>query len=525
MRVQLAGEAFLDLMLLALTHGTALVLLTWLVSATLLRRCRPAVHAALWTVVLIKFLLPPVLPGDFGLSPLLSSIFHPSTVLTQPAPESPRDRTGLMAVADGSLQPSASTQMRPAPARRLLPAALLIAYAFLVSLFGWRALLNSYRMRRHVRRLPLADREMACEVAEAAVRLGLRRPPRVCTDDATTSPFVVGVLPPTLVMPASLPGRIDAAAREALIIHELAHIRRGDTLVRWLRNVARLLFFFWPPVWWLCRRVERFSEMACDEWAVRLSSAGAQVYAEALLDVAKAGGGGLACQQVAFASRDASLMAARFEMILGGDYGKPTRLPVLASAALTTWGLFALAGGTSASPVNGANIIAPTSEVFNEVTAVGHVLHDEALAPNQSVANAAREEKQRGFGASPRTSAPATRRESAEHNAAARTSSEEVMGFQQSPRPGEVRPHHQPDAYKVASREADLDGDGIISDFEAGYSAGLRQRISRDERNGFADGLSAPTGRRPGSDADSLRRRRAIELREMRRERTADDTP
>ena len=46
-----------------LVHGTALALVTWLICATLLRKARPALHAALWTVVLFKFLVPPILPG------------------------------------------------------------------------------------------------------------------------------------------------------------------------------------------------------------------------------------------------------------------------------------------------------------------------------------------------------------------------------------------------------------------------------------------------------------------------------
>src|SRR5882724_9923892 len=53
---------------LTLLHGTVLALITWLLSVTLLRRARPAVKAALWTIVLIKFLIPPILPGEMTLS-------------------------------------------------------------------------------------------------------------------------------------------------------------------------------------------------------------------------------------------------------------------------------------------------------------------------------------------------------------------------------------------------------------------------------------------------------------------------
>ncbi len=61
-----------------LLHGTALALVTWLICATVLRKARPALHAALWTVVLFKFLVPPILPGEMALSGLMGSLVRGS---------------------------------------------------------------------------------------------------------------------------------------------------------------------------------------------------------------------------------------------------------------------------------------------------------------------------------------------------------------------------------------------------------------------------------------------------------------
>ena len=395
-----------------------------------------------------------------------------------------------------------------------------------MSLFGARALLRSRRMRRRISRLPAADARLADEVAAAAVKLGLARPPRVLTDAAAAGPFVVGAWRPTLVMPASLPERFGAPAREALLIHELAHIRRGDTLVRWLRNAARLLFFFWPPVWWLCRRVERFSEMACDELAVRLSSVSPRAYAETLLDVAKAArrGGVMTSQQIALASRDEGLMAARFEMILREDYGRPPRLPALASAALMAWGLFAVAGRASAPPADGATATKPAARAFNEAVVAGHAPRGRTLVSNPAAADAAQEAWRRGRDATRRRLVPARRPEDSDHRFVAHSPSGEVTGSRQSQGRDEVRPSHQPATRKAEPREVDLDGDGTISDFEAGYSAGLRYRPSKAGRDASARGPSDPPRTRLSLDAES-RRRIEIELRETRRARPADDTP
>src|SRR5882672_7625598 len=58
---------------LSLIHGTALAVITWLLSVTILRRSRPAIQAFLWTLVLIKFFVPPIFPGEMALSGWISN--------------------------------------------------------------------------------------------------------------------------------------------------------------------------------------------------------------------------------------------------------------------------------------------------------------------------------------------------------------------------------------------------------------------------------------------------------------------
>src|SRR6266516_7203319 len=58
---------------LSLIHGTALAVVTWLLSITILRRSRPAIHAFLWMLVLIKFFVPPIFPGEMALSGWISN--------------------------------------------------------------------------------------------------------------------------------------------------------------------------------------------------------------------------------------------------------------------------------------------------------------------------------------------------------------------------------------------------------------------------------------------------------------------
>jgi hypothetical protein len=66
--LDLMTDSIVNYIELTVLHGTVLALITGLLTVTVLRRSRPAIKAALWTIVLIKFLIPPILPGEMALS-------------------------------------------------------------------------------------------------------------------------------------------------------------------------------------------------------------------------------------------------------------------------------------------------------------------------------------------------------------------------------------------------------------------------------------------------------------------------
>ena len=101
-----------------------------------------------------------------------------------------------------------------------------------------------------------------------AARLGLRVavPLRLTADAA--SPLAVGWWRPMVLVPASLALRMPAPLLEALIAHELAHIRRHDYLVNLLQGAVETLLFYHPVVWWLSRRIRIERELIADDLAV-----------------------------------------------------------------------------------------------------------------------------------------------------------------------------------------------------------------------------------------------------------------
>ena len=83
-------------------------------------------------------------------------------------------------------------------------------------------------------------------------------------------PTVIGWLKPVVLLPASALAGLSPNQVEAILAHELAHIRRHDYLVNLLQTLVETLLFYHPAVWWLSRRIRAERENCCDDLAVSL---------------------------------------------------------------------------------------------------------------------------------------------------------------------------------------------------------------------------------------------------------------
>jgi bla regulator protein blaR1 len=142
---------------------------------------------------------------------------------------------------------------------------------------GWAAI----EQLRHRWTTP-APAAVAGSLREIARRLRISRPVRVLTSAAIRVPTALGLFRPIILMPlASLSG-FSAQEIEAMLAHELAHIRRHDYLVNLLQSLAETLLFYHPAVWWIGRAIRAERENCCDDLAVAATGS-ARRYARALL--------------------------------------------------------------------------------------------------------------------------------------------------------------------------------------------------------------------------------------------------
>ena len=141
---------------------------------------------------------------------------------------------------------------------------------------------------RHLRVTARAESSIDARLRELTEQIGLRCQPVLRSSARVLVPFVSGVFKPVILLPGFvLSGAgMSSAELDAVILHELAHIRRGDLLINLLQRFTEALLFFHPAVWYVSRTVTIEREKCCDDIVLRHASR--EAYASALIRLAEA---------------------------------------------------------------------------------------------------------------------------------------------------------------------------------------------------------------------------------------------
>ncbi|HZH30459.1 MAG TPA: M56 family metallopeptidase [Pyrinomonadaceae bacterium] len=214
---------------------------------------------------------------------------------------------------------------------------------------GWLAgalvlllrLVGGWALTERLRRAPATPlaREWRETLTRLARQLRVSRTVRLCESALVEVPTVIGWLRPVILVPASALTGLSAPQLEALLAHELAHIRRHDYLCNLLQCVAEAALFYHPAVWWLSGRMRVEREHACDDLAVA-ATGDVLVYARALttLETLRGQQGGARTLVVA---ADGGILMQRIQRLIKVQPAQAGRSPLLAGAAVL---LVALAG-------------------------------------------------------------------------------------------------------------------------------------------------------------------------------------
>ena len=227
----------------------------------LLKKNRAHVRYWLWFSASLKFAIP------FSLLIALGSHLNfsrPGIALKTPPPQFPVVMRTVFVPAKPVVQPETRPQKI-----RAIPALLLSMWGcgFSVVLLSW------WRQWRRIRKALRAATPLDFETRIQA----LSSPERL-------EPGVFGIWRPVLLLPEGITDRLTPAQVDAIVTHELCHVRRRDNLAAAMHMAIEAVFWFYPLVWWIGRQIVEERERTCDEEVLQLGNE-PQPYAESILKV------------------------------------------------------------------------------------------------------------------------------------------------------------------------------------------------------------------------------------------------
>ena len=186
--------------------------------------------------------------------------------------------------ADGAKAAAPAPTVRPALEALAGPITGLYATGVLLMLARAAVLLHAAGRLRRVGR-PVNDAWLSAEVDRLRNALRIARRVRLAALERLSVPCVLGVLVPTILLPASLLTGTPPEQIRLILAHELAHVRRHDYLLNLVQLLVEALLFFNPAVWWISRQIRVEREAAADALAVRATGTPVE-YATTLADFA-----------------------------------------------------------------------------------------------------------------------------------------------------------------------------------------------------------------------------------------------
>jgi beta-lactamase regulating signal transducer with metallopeptidase domain len=352
----------------------------------------PAARHALWLVVLIRLMAPPLVHWPWSV-PIASA-------RAASAPDPARDfaaRVELMRGGpeerDGALEAGVkldldTTPIEAPPARDPGPSKWSILSRIAKALGPWIAaawLAGSMalgfgqarridRFRRRVREATPAPGWLVGEAEKVGLRLGVRVPEiRVLPGLGTPLLWCLGR--PVLLVPDDLLESLDHGRWPAIVAHELAHLRRLDPWVRRLELLAGLVWW-WNPLYWITRRRLDFeAELACDAWVLWALPDDRLTYAESLIQIGSSKSPAAAPAPSLGVAGSARSFERRLTMILGDRVACRVPAPGLLGAALLT--LLALPSWTLAEPARGDDEPKGAVTTTRTVTADARIVDDD----------------------------------------------------------------------------------------------------------------------------------------------------
>jgi len=274
------ADALLHWLLRTSIEASVLILAVLGLRMILGTRLSPAWRIGLWMLVGMKLMLPAFIPAGFGLGSWIRQETADVRAVIQAS--SPPEQTSFLSFSTVSLP--------DAPVEHSWSFSLQILLAT-VWLIGSAAVLLSafFRQRRFDRcllsRRTANDPHLRSTLRSLSALAGVAMP-MIRLMPAGTTPALVGIRQPQILLPEDWQSRFDQRSLRHVLLHELFHVRHRDLLWNWAATAVQALHWFNPLVWFVVSRFQADRELRCDAGALAILSPAERIdYGHTLLRI------------------------------------------------------------------------------------------------------------------------------------------------------------------------------------------------------------------------------------------------
>ena len=353
--VNSAGKAFIEFALPMLVQSCILILILLLTDFFLRKKVRAIFRYWIWMLVLVKLILPTSLSSPLSIGYLFGDklISLPATPTPPEQPKPPAtitmpiiDLTDIPQDLHTQPAPTVTSRPEPIPAQPIAPPPVppaALSWQGIVFLL-WLAVVIAMTLLLLQRAIFVQGLVAQAGEADSSIKktfdsccegMGIRKRIGLKVSTNATSPAVCGLFRPVILLPHNLSPGLSAGQLQSVLLHELAHIKRGGLWINLAQTVLQIVYFYNPLLWIANTIIRRIREQAVDETVLVAMGQNAKQYPQTLVDVAK-----LAFKRPVLSLRligvveSKSALAGRIKRILSRPIPKKAKLGILSLLAV-----------------------------------------------------------------------------------------------------------------------------------------------------------------------------------------------
>ena len=376
-QINSAGLKFVEFALPMFVQSVVLIVILLLADFVLRKKVRAVFRYWIWLLVLVKLVLPTSLSSPLSLGYFFGNRLtyvdttetpaEPQASLAESAPVNVPpfiDLTNIEADRFITAAPpiipeekSALTSPADTPVIPVTPlswqGAVFLAWLTVVMAMILLLLQRAIFVRGLVAQAKEAIGFLADMLESCSSSMSVKRKLGLKISANATSPAVCGLFKPVILVPQNLASSLPAGQLRAVLLHELAHIRRGDLFVNLAQTVLQIVYFYNPLLWLANCIIRRIREQAVDETVLVAMGEKAPQYPQTLVNVAKLAFNRPAlCLRLIGVVESKSALSGRIKHILNRPMPKKAKLGILGLLVVIIIGaiLLPMANSMSGSP-------------------------------------------------------------------------------------------------------------------------------------------------------------------------------